>query len=177
MHVCDLGPFPMTISWNIQEGEYGFPAIFTFIGKPPPRIGDHQVQWEFIRRYMDEGGLQAVALPRISSKYPWPWKGLTALAEGHEDFFKTANGLMILGALLLSPAFLVIAFIHWISLLLCWTPHWPKALREAGQPGKPVPKLTTLDDYPPLIAAQLKENAHLWKALPGRKSKPETESR
>jgi hypothetical protein len=120
MHVCDPGLFPMTAFWrNTQGGDYGFPTIFGFVGKPSPRIEDHQAQWEFIRRYMDEGGLQAVASPKISSKLPWPWKGLTALAEGHEDFFKTAHGLTILGAILWSPALLVIAFMHWISLLLC----------------------------------------------------------
>ncbi|EKT4543507.1 hypothetical protein QEM15_005772, partial [Pseudomonas putida] len=58
---------------------------------------------------------------------------------------------------------------HWLSLLLCWRPRWPKVIREAGLPGKPVPPVTTLSDYPPAIQARLLANADRWQLKPGKR--------
>jgi hypothetical protein len=60
--------------------------------------------------------------------------------------------------LLLSPLIVLLAFCHWVSLLLCHQPRWPKVIEEAGQPGKPTPKLTVAEDFGPEIAERLRAN-------------------
>lgn len=67
------------------------------------------------------------------------------------------------------PAFVIIGTGHWLSLLLCWRPRWPKVIREAGTPGKPVPPVTTLSDYPQAIQERLLANADRWQLKPGRR--------
>jgi hypothetical protein len=165
----DPGSFPMMVSWQEQNGDNSFPLTMAFIGKSYSKPNTAKEQWEFIRRYMDEGGLQAVKAPEIASRLPFPWTGLCVLHEGLENFFENSNGLIIAGVIVLFPALIIVSLLHWVSLLLCWPPRWPKEIREAGQPGKPTPKLTTIDDYPPKIATQLKANAYRWKPHPGRK--------
>nr|WP_296230926.1 DotU family type IV/VI secretion system protein [Pseudomonas sp. UBA4617] len=46
---------------------------------------------------------------------------------------------------------------------------------EAGRPGKPVPPVTTLADYPPAIQERLLANADRWQLKPGRR--PEKQPR
>ncbi len=139
-----------------------------FVGKLSSDQADLEAEWEFIRRYMDEGGLAAVPKPRISSQLPLPWPAFTAQFEALGPFLRNAGPLVWLGCLLISPAFLILGLSHWASLLLCWRPRWPKVIREAGQPGKPVPAFTTVTDYPPDVQAKLLANAHRWIPRPGR---------
>jgi len=68
------------------------------------------------------------------------------------------KGLVLTFALILSPL-LLHSICHWLSLLMCWPTWWPKAIRRAGLPGAPVPKLTTADDYGPEMAAKLRASA------------------
>jgi hypothetical protein len=86
---------------------------------------------------------------------------------------------MWFACLLISPAFLIIGLSHWASLLLCWKPRWPKIIQEAGKPGKPVPKISSIDDYPPKIAEELKRKSHIWMVRPGdpEKEAPEKPKR
>jgi hypothetical protein len=63
---------------------------------------------------------------------------------------------MVIMEILLSPGSLPIKLGYWLSLLLCVRPRWPKIIEEAGQPGKLVPEISKIDDYPPEIAAKLK---------------------
>jgi hypothetical protein len=162
------GITPMNLTWYENNGKTDLPPPMVFVGKPGS-VADQKALWEFIRRYMEEGGLSAVEKPEIASMFPWPWNGFAPVLEGLASFFANANALVWIGCFLLIPVFLLVGFCHWLSLLLCWTPRWPKIIREAGQPGKPTPKLTTIDDYPPDVAAQLKANAYRWKAHPGKK--------
>lgn len=157
----------LLLGWLPDKSFPPFPVL-TFVGKQSSSQADLQAEWEFIRRYMDEGGLAAVPKPRISSQLPLPWSAFTAQFEGLGPFQRNAGPLVWLGCLLISPAFLIMGLSHWASLLLCWRPRWPKVIREAGQPGKPVPAFTTVADYPPDVQAQLLANAHHWELRPGR---------
>ncbi|QXI41789.1 hypothetical protein HU734_016050 [Pseudomonas wayambapalatensis] len=147
---------------------------FIYVGKAANNFTELQDEWEFIRRFMDEGP-EGLPRPRITSHFPWPWQAFTPQFEGLTRYFRTSSRITKLGLVLISPAFLIIGTGHWLSLMLCWKPRWPKIIREAGLPGKPVPPFTTLDDYPPAIQERLRENAYLWAARPGKR--PERKKR
>ncbi|MFD3213678.1 hypothetical protein RAC78_22690, partial [Pseudomonas sp. LR_7] len=95
------------------------------------------------------------------------------------QYFRKSPWVIKCGLVLISPAFLIAGTGHWLSLLLCWKPRWPKIIREAGLPGKPTPAITTVDDYPPHIQERLRENAYIWTVHPGErpKRKPRTAAR
>ncbi|WP_442793249.1 MULTISPECIES: DUF6708 domain-containing protein, partial [unclassified Pseudomonas] len=97
-----------------------------------------QAEWEFIRRFMDEGP-EGLPRPRITSHFPWPWQAFTPQFEGLTHYFRRSSRITKIGLVLISPAFLIIGTGHWLSLMLCWKPRWPKIIREAGLPGKPIP--------------------------------------
>ncbi|TQJ98142.1 hypothetical protein FBY20_4945 [Achromobacter sp. SLBN-14] len=164
----------LMLGWFPDDTPLPFPN-FALVGKPSSRLYDLQAEWEFIRRYMDEGGLQAVERPRISSQVPLPWPAFTAQFEALGPFLRNSGPLTWLGCVLISPAFVIVGLSHWASLLLCWRPRWPRVIREAGQPGKLAPAFTTVADYPPDVQSQLLANAHRWKLRPGRA--PESSSR
>ncbi|WP_286885448.1 DUF6708 domain-containing protein [Pseudomonas sp. UBA7456] len=138
------------------------------VGKASNNFAEQQSEWEFIRRFMDEGP-EGLPRPSITSHFPWPWQAFTPQFEGLTHYFRKSSRITKLGLVLISPAFLIIGTGHWLSLMLCWKPRWPRIIREAGLPGKPVPPLTTLDDYPPAIQARLRENAYLWATRPGKR--------
>ncbi|WP_155290514.1 DUF6708 domain-containing protein [Pseudomonas parafulva] len=144
------------------------------VGKATNNFAELQAEWEFIRRFMDEGP-EGLPRPHITSHFPWPWQAFTPQFEGLTHYFRTSSRITKIGLLLISPAFLIIGTGHWLSLMLCWKPRWPKIIREAGLPGKPTPPLTTLEDYPPAIQERLRENAYLWAARPGKR--PERKKR
>jgi hypothetical protein len=87
--------------------------------------------WEFIRRYMEEGP-QSVPRPRLIGKFPWPWKALQAAAALVWPLWRIGSLRWMLPLLLLvSPAIALFAAGHWLSLLSCWEPVWPRAIRQA----------------------------------------------
>lgn len=120
------------------------------VGKVANGTSDIVNLWEFIRRYMEEGPQSVPRPKKLLGKVPWPWFSLQA----PWTFFKPLwrGGLkrgVLLWTVLLSPVILLHATLHWISLLLGWEPRWPRIIREAGLPGKPVPPLSTAADWPP----------------------------
>ncbi|WP_353632814.1 DUF6708 domain-containing protein [Pseudomonas vranovensis] len=139
-----------------------------WVGKAGNNQTELRDEWEFIRRFMDEGP-QGLPRPRITSHFPWPWQAFTPQFEGLTHYFRRASRTTKVGLLLICPAFLIIGLGHWLSLLLCWKPRWPKLIRQAGLPGKPIPPLTTLADRPPHIQERLRANAHLWAMRPGKR--------
>jgi len=139
-----------------------------WVGKAGNNQAELRDEWEFIRRFMDEGP-QGLPRPRITSHFPWPWQAFTPQFEGLTHYFRRASRTTKVGLLLICPAFLIIGLGHWLSLLLCWKPRWPKLIRQAGLPGKPIPPLTTLADRPPHIQERLRANAHLWTVRPGKR--------
>jgi hypothetical protein len=147
----------------------GLPHMeMAFIGKQGQGGSELRDEWEFIRRYMEEGP-HAVPRPRLSTQLPSPIQAFSAQFEGLGRFFRKSSWLFKVILLMVWPAFVIIGTGHWLSLLLCWRPHWPKVIREAGMPGKPVPSVTTLSDYPSAIQERLLANADRWQLKPGRR--------
>jgi hypothetical protein len=139
-----------------------------FVGKQGQGGSELRDEWEFIRRYMEEGP-HAVSRPRLSTQLPSPIQAFSAQFEGLSRFFRKSSWLFKLALLMVWPAFVIVGTAHWFSLLLCWRPRWPKVIREAGLPGKPVPPPTTLSDYPPDIQERLLANADRWQLKPGKR--------
>ncbi|MFK0096188.1 DUF6708 domain-containing protein [Pseudomonas sp. NPDC090592] len=138
------------------------------IGKQGQGGSELRDEWEFIRRYMEEGP-HAVPRPRLSTQLPSPIQAFSAQFEGLGRFFRKSSWLFKVALLMVWPAFVIVGTGHWLSLLLCWRPRWPKVIREAGMPGKPVPPVTTLSDYPPAIQERLLANADRWQLKPGKR--------
>ncbi|MGF6094857.1 DUF6708 domain-containing protein [Pseudomonas sp. 18175] len=115
--------------------------------------------WEFIRLFMEEGP-QAVPKPRrLLPLRPTPVEPVRATLRFMSGFWRNGGKIAaLITGTLLSPLIALHALCHWISLLLCWAPRWPKEIQEAGQPGKPIPKLTTAEDFGPIIGANLRAN-------------------
>ncbi|MBV4504114.1 hypothetical protein HU751_004575 [Pseudomonas sp. BW13M1] len=158
---------PLALTWSSAfTGTLRTELIW--VGKSANNFAELQAEWEFIRRFMDDGP-EGLPRPHITSHFPWPWQAFTPQFEGLTHYFRSSSRVIKCGLLLLSPAFLIIGTGHWLSLLLCWKPRWPKIIREAGLPGKPVPAVTTVDDYPPHIQEKLRENAYLWAIRPGKR--------
>ena len=147
----------------------GLPHMeMALLGKQGQGGSELRDEWEFIRRYMEEGP-HAVPRPRLSTQLPSPIQAFSAQFEGLGRFFRKSSWLFKVALLFVWPAFVIIGTGHWLSLLLCWRPRWPKVIREAGLPGKPVPPVTTLSDYPPAIQARLLANADRWQLKPGKR--------
>ncbi|BDM22358.1 hypothetical protein KMS_R21150 [Pseudomonas sp. LRP2-20] len=147
----------------------GLPHMETaFIGKQGQGGSELRDEWEFIRRYMEEGPA-TLPRPKLSTQLPSPIQAFSAQFEGLGRFIRNSSWLLKLALLFVWPAFVIIGTAHWVSLMLCWRPRWPKIIREAGMPGKPVPPLTTLADYPPEIQERLLANADLWQLKPGKR--------
>ncbi|RWU18796.1 hypothetical protein DM813_20955 [Pseudomonas alkylphenolica] len=121
------------------------------VGKIANGTSDIVNLWEFIRRYMEEGP-QAVPKPKkLLGKIPWPWLSLKAPWSFLRPLWRAGlTSRVMLWTAALSPLIVLHATLHWISLLLGWEPRWPRIIREAGRPGKPVPPLSTAADWPPL---------------------------
>ncbi|MCH7419943.1 DUF6708 domain-containing protein [Pseudomonas mosselii] len=163
---------PLELTWSPVFTGTLRPELI-WVGKSANNFAEIQAEWEFIRRFMDDGP-EGLPRPHITSHFPWPWQAFTPQFEGLTHYFRSSPRVIKCGLLLISPAFLIIGTGHWMSLLLCWKPRWPKIIREAGLPGKPVPALTTVDDYPPHIQERLRENAYLWAIRPGKRPERKT---
>jgi hypothetical protein len=158
----------LTLQWYPSPRDnYAMPPTLIAVGNSCADLRKIQAEWEWIRRYMDEGGLKNLPAPKTKTMLPLPWISFEQLTEGREEFLKKAPAIFWFAMICLSPIWIGVGIAGWISLLLCWRPHWQKIIRQAGEPGKPVPKLTTIEDYPPKITALLKQNAHRWRVVPG----------
>ncbi len=106
----------------------------TFIGKPTRNASELLAFWEYIRRYMEDGPAAAPAPEKLICKFPWPWLSLKA-AWGLDTSFVRNRELrvFVLLNLLLWPVILIHATGHWLSLLLCYEPRFPKVIEEAGR--------------------------------------------
>ena len=106
----------------------------TFIGKPTRNASELLAFWEYIRRYMEDGPTAAPAPEKLICKFPWPWLSLKA-AWGLDTSFVRNRELrvFVLLNLLLWPVILIHATGHWLSLLLCYEPRFPKIIEEAGR--------------------------------------------
>ena len=130
----------------------GLPHLhLVFVGKTADGTSDIVNLWEFIRRYMEEGPQSVPAPKKLLGKVPWPWLSVMASLSFFRPLWRAGLRWQVAcWVALASPALALLAVGHWISLLLCWEPRWPRIIREAGLPGKPVPPLSTAADWPPL---------------------------
>jgi len=157
----------LALIWHPRHS--GLPHMdMTFIGKLGNGGSENRDEWEFIRRYMEDGP-DSIPRPRLSTHLPSPIQAFSAQFEGMGRFIRTSGWPMKVALLMIWPAYLVIGTAHWVSLLLCWRPRWPKIIREAGRPGKPVPRVTTLEDYPLEVQERLLANADRYELKPGKR--------
>lgn len=106
----------------------------TFIGKPTRNASELLAFWEYIRRYMEEGPAAAPAPEKLICKFPWPWLSLKSAWGLDTSFIRTRElRIFVLLNLLLWPVILIHATGHWLSLLLCYEPRFPKEIEEAGR--------------------------------------------
>ena len=145
----------------------GFPIAHSVgIGKNTYKGQDYKDEWEFIRRYMEDGP-ENLSKPRLSTHLPMPFHGL----GGHISpmIHAAQNSKSIMMYLLLIPVFLILLPVYttgyFISECLCWQPRWPKVIRQAGKKGKPIPKETTLSDYPLDVQKGILESRLEWCVL------------
>jgi hypothetical protein len=107
---------------------------------------------------MEEGPQSVPAPKKLLGKVPWPWLSVMASLSFFRPLWRAGLRWQVACIVALaSPALALHALGHWISLLLCWEPHWPRIIREAGLPGKPAPRLSTAADWPPLPKVELSE--------------------
>ncbi|EHK67048.1 DUF6708 domain-containing protein [Achromobacter arsenitoxydans] len=106
----------------------------TFVGKPTRNASELLAFWEYIRRYMEDGPAAAPAPKKLLTKFPWPWLSFKA-AWGLDTRFFRHSGLwvFVLINVLILPAILIHATGHWLSLLLCYEPRFPRVIEEAGR--------------------------------------------
>ena len=92
--------------------------------------------WEYIRRYMEDGP-QAVPPPKkLISKFPWPWNSFKAAWGLDTSFFGNSRlWIFVLLRVMVLPAVILQGIGHWVSLLLCYEPKFPKEIEQAGRPG------------------------------------------
>ena len=105
-----------------------------FVGKPTRNASELLAFWEYIRRYMEDGPAAAPAPEKLIPRFPWPWLSLKA-AWGLDTRFlrNSALWVFVLLNILMLPLILIHAFGHWLSLLLCYEPRFPRVIEEAGR--------------------------------------------
>jgi hypothetical protein len=115
--------------------------------------------WEYIRRFMEEGP-DAVPEPKcLRSKWPNPlasmWMVSRLSLPGGFDLGRSFLWLRVV----LSPVFVIWGLGHYASLLLCYEPRFPKAIRAASHESEARSLLALLayNLLPPLYTA-----AGLW---------------
>ncbi|SEJ74718.1 DUF6708 domain-containing protein, partial [Achromobacter sp. NFACC18-2] len=108
-----------------------------FVGKPTRNASELLAFWEYIRRYMEEGPDAAPAPKNLINKFPWPWLSFKVAWRLDTQFLRhSALWIFVALNILMLPAILIHATGHWLSLLLCYEPKFPRAIEEAGAPTK-----------------------------------------
>ncbi|EJN36042.1 hypothetical protein PMI38_04209 [Pseudomonas sp. GM84] len=133
-----IGSF-ITLAWDKGDGVdlQGKPTDHievTYIGKPTHNASELLAFWEYIRRYMEDGPADAPAPKTRLSKFPWPWLSLKAAwSEDSPYLHYRGLGVFVVFNVLMLPAILIHASSHWLSLLLCYEPRFPREIEEAGR--------------------------------------------
>ena len=160
----DMGGTNMVNLMSFHPYKTGFPIAHSVgIGKNTYNPQDYKDEWEFIRRYM-EHGRDNLPKPRLSTHLPMPFHGFSGHVSPMIHAVKNAPTFWMY--ILLIPVFLILLPFYtvgyFISECLCWQPRWPKVIRQAGKTGKPVPKETTLSDYPPKVQQAILDSRLEW---------------
>ena len=120
----------LQLCWYPMETPHGRLEI-SIVGRPSRTMTELDERWEFIRRFMEEGP-HAVPREKLIGKIPWPWQSvITELNPVWAHFVIPEMRWGIVPILLMLPAALFCSFFHWLSLLLCWEPVFPRAIRKA----------------------------------------------
>ncbi|MGF6591816.1 DUF6708 domain-containing protein [Pseudomonas sp. 2835] len=128
-----LGWDKETRSVRDADGNLKDDCEVTLVGKPTRNASELLAFWEYIRRYMEEGPEAAPKPAKLIGKFPWPWRSFMAVWRLDSRFIKTpALWVFVLVYSLLLPLIVIHAFGHWISLLLCYEPKFPKSIEKAG---------------------------------------------
>jgi hypothetical protein len=121
---------PIDLSWNEKDTPHGLPDG-TLVGRNSRNDRELQDRWEFIRSFMEEGP-QSVPKEKLLSKFTWPWNSVITVSGMVWPLFGSwLNWFMLIGGIFLIPAMLFYSIFHWLSLLLCWEPVFPREIREA----------------------------------------------
>jgi len=160
----DMGGTNMVNLLSFHPYKTGFPvAHLVGIGKNTYNAQDYKDEWEFIRRYMQDGPSN-LPRPRLSTHLPMPFHGVSGHIAPMLNMVKNTQSVIV--TLMMLPVFLILLPVYtvgyFISECLCWQPRWPKAIRQAGKTGKPRPKETTLSDYPPAVQQAILDSRLEW---------------
>jgi hypothetical protein len=166
----------LTLSWLPDATPHGRAEVI-MLGRMTKDGTESTDCWEFIRRYMEEGP-ESVPREELIGKIPWPWVALKMTFGKISGLFNLRAllalwrapltllpglAMMLLGLVFLGPAFLLYAFFQWMSLLLCWEPVFPRAIRKAcGETFRDVLKLRGID-----LVAWSMLGGFLWLVWPG----------
>jgi len=141
---------PLPLSWHQSRTSDGLPEC-ALVGRNSRSHDELAQRWEFIRRFMEDGP-QAVPREKRLTKFPWPWNSVIAAGSLVWPFIMMMGKdeeippQVIVGGILISPAILLYAAFHWLSLLLCWEPVFPREIRKAcGESFLPVIKARLVD--------------------------------
>jgi len=160
----DMGDTNMVNLLSFHPYKTGFPVAHSVgIGKNTYNAQDYKDEWEFIRRYMQDGPSN-LPRPRLSTHLPIPFHGFGGHIKPMLNMVKNAKSVVV--TIMMLPVFLILLPIYtvgyFISECLCWQPRWPKVIRQAGKAGKPLPKETTLSDYPPAVQQAILDSRLEW---------------
>ena len=104
----------------------------TFVGKPTRNASELLAFWEYIRRYMEDGPAAVPAPEKLICKFPWPWLSFKAAWGLDTGFLRhSALWVFVVANLLMLPAIIIHAAGHWLSLLLCYEPRFPRVIEKA----------------------------------------------
>lgn len=129
----DMGGTNMVNLLSFHPYKTGFPVTQSIgVGKNTYNSQDYKDEWEFIRRYMEEGP-NNLPKPHLSTHLPMPLHGLSGHISPMIYMAKNSGSITIL--LMLIPVFLILLPVYivgyFISECLCWQPRWSKEIREA----------------------------------------------
>ncbi|OWQ34212.1 hypothetical protein, partial [Pseudomonas sp. DrBHI1] len=70
---------PLELTWSPVFTGTLRPELI-WVGKSANNFAEIQAEWEFIRRFMDDGP-EGLPRPHITSHFPWPWQAFTPQFE------------------------------------------------------------------------------------------------
>jgi hypothetical protein len=126
--LIDISP---TLCWKKVHTPHGITEI-VMVGRRSRYQTEMFDCWEYIRRFMEKG---PASVPNIKliGRIPWPWRSLESTFGMFWPFFSFKElNWMSLGLVIILPGIILFAAVHWISLLLCWEPVFPRAIRKAS---------------------------------------------
>ena len=141
----DMGGTNMVNLLSFHPYKTGFPVTKSIgVGKNAYNPQDYKDEWEFIRRYMEEGP-NNLPKSRLSTHLPMPLYGLNGHISPMIYIAKNSGSITIL--LMLIPVLLILLPVYTVGYIisecLCWQPRWLEEIREASYFIKRLYKIST----------------------------------